>query len=193
MKRLLFILPLLLTGALAYLIWQGLNQGLTRSDEEVLAGVQSYGGTIAVPDEEAKPYFERTTKHLSSYNWWGNSWKMIAKFFSWGAFLLATIVTGVAAYFGNQGSPQGMTPDQTVNILRERAGKNAWIIGSIAAGIAIFTAISDRAGAESVQSYKRADEIGESMRQTRKAIVDGKVTKEEAIAMLEDMETRAER
>jgi len=190
--RLILFVELVLLAV--WVVWSVQN-GWTRPDSDLLLSIQAYGsvGGPSVPNEEIEPYFDRARNRMVAANSVGNTWNTISLIASWLAFLLATVTTGVAAYYGRQEPPAGLNPVDSVQFLRGRAGRNAWLVGLLAAGIAVTTAVGNRAAADAAQRYKRADEILLSIRQTRVSLADEKLTRAQVFDLLEDMELRAQR
>src|SRR5947208_2175102 len=122
-------------GLLALWLWASASAGWTRPDSDLLVGIQAYGGAGggSVPAEEVEPYFERARSRMTTANSAGNCWSTVSQVASWLGFVLATVTTGVAAYYGRPNPPAGLSPAGSVQYLRDRAGKNAWLVGLLAA------------------------------------------------------------
>lgn len=176
-------------------VWYTLSNNPIRTDDKLLLGIQAYyGSTQAFSEEEIQPYFDRAKERAKDRNWWGNFWKILAHLVSWLAFLAATIMTGVAAYFGKADIPPGQQPADTVTFLRKQAGRNAWAVGLLSAIIAVCTAVASRAESEASQGYKRADEIAQLIRNTRNSIYSDKPLKREEVQdLLDTMDRESQR
>ena len=189
------MLAFLMIVALGIWVVHASGTGMTRSNESLLVGVQSYyGGDQPMTREEMEPYFERAVDRAKNKNEWGNRWKIVGQFASWFAFLAATVMTGVAAYFGRISPVAGQTLTQTVAFLQSRVGKNAWAVGILSAVIAVFTAVANKAEGDASRYYKRADEITQLVRNTRGSIFAEKPLKREQVKdLLDELDLESQR
>jgi hypothetical protein len=169
--------------------WRG---GWTRPEPKVLTGGQAWNSVELLPPEQLKVAFDGTKAQMEQRNHAGNRWLVVSKAAGWVAFLCATFITALAAWFGRDTVTAGTPVDQALAQTRASLGRCSWIAGIIAALIAASTAISDRAQNEASICYKASDAIQTLIAQTKKQLREA-TTKEEAQEALDEMSQLASR
>jgi hypothetical protein len=167
---------------------------LTRPAPKSLHSGIGFEGSAKVAPEEVEADFKQATEAKDYANRSGNVWNAVANVLDWIAFGLSTVITVVAAFYGEPTAGVGGPGiEAQLAQVRARARRNAWIVGIVAGGIAFSTAISTRAHSEAKARYKRADDLVAAMDQSRMALDNSGISQAEQRRTLQRMVDLASR
>jgi hypothetical protein len=132
----------------------------------------SFDATAADYADRAKSVFQLANEKRKSLNAWGRWYHTAAVAAAWIAFFCTTAITAVAAFFNPGIDPEQAKSADALKALQKRLKKRSWVIGVLAAVAAGCAALTDRAGAEANREFGCANEMMQSVQETRIRLVD---------------------
>ena len=191
--RVLHILAVLLL--VAGIVWVLTSAtSMFRPVPRALGEIGGVRTTLPLPVEEVEAVFDQASNAMLEANSAGNRWKVATQIFSWIGFFLATAITALSAFFGSSIDPKQVTADNALRFVRRRVSRHAWIVGTMAAGIAASTAITERLDNVALAQYARADAIRQLLDSTRTSLLSGEsLTAAQARGLLDRLQIESQR
>lgn len=166
--------------------------GTGRQFGGVLGLPNGFHGTSTIPQEQVSEVFSKAKKRVSELNQYGNLWRWGAFGCGWTAFLLATVLGAVAAFYGRL-QEEGRTLQEQLDFIRRRNRRHSTVIGVCAAVMAIASSIGNRCESQAVASYQRADDVASASRTLRTTLDSNSLSEEQIRATIEELEMELQR